>query len=437
MNQNQSAAIVNKLKIMKFNKKVLKNGLRIITVPMTDNPSVTVLVMVEAGSKYETKKESGLSHFLEHMVFKGTPKRPKAIDISRELDSVGAHYNAFTGQEYTGYYAKADARHTDAILDIVSDMYLNPLFDAKEMEKEKGVIIEEIRMYQDLPQRHVHDIFMELVYGDQPAGWNIAGTEDIVKSFTREQLVSYRKAHYVSEATTVIVAGSFKEKEMVKKIEKAFSIVAIDPMKDILKVTESQKVPQIKTSFKETDQTHLVIGARTFPVKDKRIPTMEVLSTILGRGMSSRLFSKMRDQLGICYYIKTNHDPFTDHGVLTISAGVDNARVEEAVRGILGECERLKTELVPLAEIKKAKDYIAGTTMLELETSDARAEFCGFQEILKKKIESPKNIIAKIQKVTAKEVRNLAQEVFVNKGLNMALIGRTKDDQGLKSYFKW
>lgn len=422
---------------MKFSKKILKNGLRVITVPMADNPSVTVLVMVEAGSKYETKKESGLSHFLEHMVFKGTPKRPKAIDISRELDGIGAHYNAFTGQEYTGYYAKADARHTDAILDVVSDMYLNPLFDAKEMEKEKGVIVEEIRMYQDLPQKHVHNIFMELVYGDQPVGWNIAGTENIVRSFTRDELVSYRKNHYVSKATTVIVAGSFNEKEMIEKIERAFSSVSTDSMKDKLKVTESQKIPRIKTSFKKTDQTHLVIGMRTFPIKDKRIPAMEVLSTILGRGMSSRLFSKMRDQLGICYYVKTNHDPFTDHGVLTISAGVDNSRVEEAIKGILGECGRLKTELVSPAEMRKAKDYIAGTTMLELETSDARAEFCGFQEILKKEIESPEDIIAKIQKVSAKAVRDLAREIFVNKGLNMAMIGRIKDESVLKPYFKF
>lgn len=422
---------------MKFNKKTLKNGMCIITVPMPDNPSATVLVMVEAGSKYETKRESGLSHFLEHMVFKGTTRRPKAIDISKELDGIGAHYNAFTTQEFTGYYAKADMRHTDAILDVVSDMYLNPLFDSREMEKEKGVIIEEIRMYQDLPQRHVQDIFMELVYDDQPVGWNIAGTEKTVKSFTRDALVSYRKDHYVSDATTVIMAGSFDEKEMIKKIEKSFSSVSNDSTKDKLKVIESQKAPQIKTSFKETDQTHLVIGVRTFPIRDKRIPAMDVLSTILGKGMSSRLFSKMRDQLGICYYVKTCHDPFTDHGVLTISAGVDNSRVEEAVKGILSECERLKNELVSPTEMKKAKDYIAGTTMLELETSDARAEFCGFQEILKREIESPEDIITKIQKVTASEVQNLAKKIFVNKSLNMAVIGRIKDGSVLKPYFKF
>src|SRR4051812_42790493 len=174
---------------MKFNKTTLNNGLRLITVPMKDNPAVTVLVLVEAGSKYESKNESGLSHFLEHMVFKGTTKRPKASMISRELDSIGAHYNAFTGQEYTGYYAKVDQKHLDLALDIVGDMYVDPLLDAAEIEKEKGVIIEEIRMYQDLPHRHVQDLFMELVYGDQPVGWNVAGTEESVKSFTRDHFL--------------------------------------------------------------------------------------------------------------------------------------------------------------------------------------------------------------------------------------------------------
>ncbi|MCX6718951.1 MAG: pitrilysin family protein, partial [Candidatus Taylorbacteria bacterium] len=293
---------------MQFNKTTLKNSLRVITVPMADNPSVTVLVVVEAGSKYETKEINGISHFLEHMVFKGTTKRPSAIDISKELDGIGANYNAFTSQEFTGYYAKADVRHTDKILDVVSDMYLDPLFDAAEMEKEKGVIVEEIRMYQDLPQRHVQDIFTELLYGDQPAGWNVAGTEANVRSFSRDALVKYREEHYVSGATTVIVAGSFDEVAMMGKIERAFSQISTDKGSGKLKVIEKQGEPKIEISFKETDQTHLVIGARAFPILDERVPVMTILSTILGHGMSSRLFSKMRDQLGICYYIKADHD---------------------------------------------------------------------------------------------------------------------------------
>ena len=422
---------------MKFNKTVLSNGLRIITVPMADNPSVTVLVMVGTGSKYETKEQNGLSHFLEHMVFKGTPKRPKAIDISRELDSIGAHYNAFTTQEFTGYYAKADKRHTDTILDVVSDMYLNPLFEQSEIDKEKGVIVEEIRMYQDLPQQHVRDLLMEMVYGDQPAGWNIAGTENNVQSFTKQSFIDYRSKHYVSSNTAVIVAGSFDEQEMRSKIERAFSTVVDSPSERKKAVIESQTKPGISLNFKETDQTHLVIGVRTFSVTDDRIPAMHVLSTVLGKGMSSRLFSKMRDQLGICYYIRTEHDPFTDHGLLVISAGVDNSRVSEAVKGIMEECERLKSELVKESELKKAKDYISGTTMLELETSDARAEFCGYQEVVQNKVESPDEILEKVQKVTSEDVMKLANEIFVNKGLNMAIVGKSKDEGLFEPYFKF
>jgi predicted Zn-dependent peptidase len=422
---------------MKFTKTVLQNGLRVITIPMADNPSVTVLAMVETGSKYESKKQNGLSHFLEHMVFKGTPKRPKASDISRELDSIGAQCNAFTSQEFTGYYAKADARHLDAVLDVISDMYLNPLFDKAEIEKEKGVIVEEIRMYKDLPQREVHHVFMRLLYGDQPAGWKISGEEEDVRSFSREALLAYRSAHYVSGATTLLVSGSFDEKKLIPSIEKAFSAIPNGPKEGKRAVSESQEEPAVMTEFKETDQTHLIIGLRTFPILDSRAPAMHLLSTVLGRGMSSRLFAKMREELGICYYIGADHDTYTDHGVLAIAAGLDNSRVEEGVKGILGECLRLKEELVPAAELKKAKDYIAGTTMLELETSDARAEFCGYQEALKKKIELPDELIAKVNKVTAEDIRKLAREIFVNRGLNMALIGRYKDGEAFKPYFKF
>ncbi|MEI6304416.1 MAG: pitrilysin family protein [Candidatus Taylorbacteria bacterium] len=420
---------------MKFNKTILKSGLRVVTVPMAENPSVTVLVMVEAGSKYETKKQNGISHFLEHMVFKGTPRRPKASDISRELDSVGAQYNAFTTQEFTGYYAKAASHRLDEILDIVSDMYMNPLFDESEINKEKGVIIEEVRMYNDLPQRRVHEVLSELMFGDSPAGWSVLGTEDNIKSFGRADFVSYRKDHYVSSATTVLVSGSFDEKATINKIEKMFATVATDINKPKLPVVESQEEPAIKTLFKETDQTHLVIASRTFSINDPRIPAMTVLTTLLGGGMSSRLFSKMRDELGICYYIRASHDPFTDHGDLTISAGVDNARVEEAIKEILNQCKILKTDLVSAGELKKVKDYISGTTLLELETSESRAEYCGFQEILKRKIDTPEEFMKKVDSVTAEDIKALANEVFVNRGLNMAIIGKFKDPEVFKSYF--
>ena len=417
---------------MRFKKTTLSNGLRVITIPMQDNPAVTVLVMVSVGSKYETKEINGISHFLEHMMFKGTPKRPKAKDISRELDGLGAQYNAFTSQEYTGYYAKVDPRHLDTALDIISDMYQNPLFEESEIKKEKGVIIEEMKMYKDLPQRYVHDVLADLMFGDQPAGWSIIGTEQNIKSFNSKHFLDYRKKHYVASATTVIVSGSIKENEVIKKVEKLFSKIPTSKKHSKLPVKESQSKPEIKLSYKDTDQTHLVIALRTFPILDKRMSIMRVLSAILGQGMSSRLFSKMRDELGICYYIKTSHNPSTDHGDMTISAGVDNKRVDIGIKNILIELKRMKDELVLDEELKKAKDYISGTTMLELETSDAQAEFAGYQEVLKKEIELPEKIIKEINKVTAEEVRDLAREVFVDKGLNLAIIGPYKDTKRFK-----
>ncbi len=414
---------------MKFTKKILKNGLRVVTVPMKDNPAVTVFVMVEAGSKYETKKINGISHFLEHMVFKGTPRRPKASDIARELDGLGADFNAFTGDEYTGYYAKVDSRHLDTALDIISDMYLNPLFPEDEITKEKGVIIEEIRMYRDRPDRRVQEVLGELMHGDQPAGWTILGPEDNIRSFTRKNFIEYRRQHYVPRATTVIVSGNISEKDVVKKVEKIFGKIPAKPKKGKLKVKESQSKPELRVVYKDTDQTHLVIALRTFAIGDKRNSIMRVLSTVLGKGMSSRLFSKMRDELGICYYVRASHNTATDHGDLTVSAGVDTSRVELAITTILDELKRLTHELVSDAELKKAKEYISGTMMLNLETSDSQAEFVGYQEIVKGSIKSPEEVVREVKKVTAEEIRDLAKKYIIEKGLNMAIIGPYKDQK--------
>jgi predicted Zn-dependent peptidase len=422
---------------MKFNKTSLKNGLRVITVPMADNPSVTVLVMVEAGSKYETKETNGISHFLEHLVFKGTTKRPKAIDISREFDALGAEHNAFTSQEYTGYYAKADAKKGSALLEILSDMYLDPIFDPAELEKEKGVIVEEIRMYNDLPQRVVAYAFEELLYGDQPAGWKIIGPEENIRSFSREAVIKYRAAHYRSASTIVIVAGLFDEADVLKQIESGFGSMSTGASEPKAPVIERQADPHVKTVFKDTDQTHVIIGVRAFPINDPRRPVLRVLTAILGKGMSSRLFSRMRNELGICYYVDASQDLSTDHGEFTISAGLDNSRVEQGIREILKECIRLKNELVPADELRKVKDYISGVTMLSLETSDARAEFCGYSEILKGRVESPEEALRNVEAVTPEQIQALARELFVNESLNMAIVGKFKDDSAFKDYFKF
>lgn len=413
-------------------KTTLPNGLRIITVPIKDAPTVTMLVTVEAGSKYETKNVNGLSHFLEHMCFKGTTKRPNAIDISRELDSIGAHYNAMTSQEYTGYYAKSHPKHIFKLVDVISDMYLNPIFDQKEIEKEKGVIVQEILMYEDMPHRHVHDVFLELLYGDQPAGWNIAGTPELVKSFSRDNFLAYRREHYVASGTIVVVAGNFDEAALLSEIEKSFAGISVSEKNPKLAVNEPpQTAPAIKFLQKKTDQTHLVIGARTFAAKDERSPTLAVLDSVLGGGMSARLFQKLRDEMGICYYVRSGFDEFTDHGYLGVSAGVDSGRIGEATKAIIGEMKRLKDEIVLPEELAKAKEQIVGGLYLGLESSDAIASFATFQEILQGKILTPEEYSEKIAAVSAEDVQVLAREIFAPERLNMALISKEADTVAL------
>ncbi len=408
---------------MKYTKTILKNGLRVITVPMKDNPTVTVLVLVETGSKYETKEKNGISHFLEHMCFKGTTKRPSAQAISSELDGLGSSYNAFTSQEYTGYYAKSSANHFKKIFDVVSDVYLNSTFPATEIEKEKGVIVEEINMYEDMPHRHVHDLFTSLLYGDTPAGWNIAGTRENVRAMTREDFVSYHTNNYVPKATTVIIAGKVSEKEALAEAKKVFDKLPNKKKNKKIKTVEKQNKPEVLVSYKKTDQTHLVLGFRTTDLYDKRNSALTVLSTILAGGMSSRLFIKLREDLGVAYYVRASNDTSTDSGFLSISAGVSNDRVEEVIKEILLECKRLTTELVGKNELEKVKEYLIGNMKLELESSDAWASYFGGQDIVHKKIQKPEEIEAKIRKVTAKEVQKIAKSFFVNQGLNLCLIG--------------
>lgn len=415
---------------MKFKKTTLKNGLRIITVPMKDNPTVTVMVLVEAGSKYETKAKNGLSHFLEHMCFKGTTTRLNTFAISSELDSIGAQSNAFTSTEYTGYYAKAEHRYLPKILDVVTDIYLNPTFPETELEKEKGVIIEEINMYEDMPHRKVAEIFEELLYGDQPAGWPIIGNKENVKKMTRKDLVSYRNAHYVASSTLVVVSGKMNEKNVIEEVKKKFADISTGKKDDKKKVKESQKTPQVKIEFKKTDQTHFVLGFRALDTHDKRNWALAVLSTVLGKGMSSRLFIKMREELGICYYVRSSVSTATDHGYFSIGAGVGNKRAKEAVQVLCEELKKIKTHSITSAELKKAKDFMIGNLALDLESSDDYADFYGFQEIYREPLLTREDHVRKIEAVTVKDVENVMATIFQKKGMNLAVIGpyKSKED---------
>ncbi|KND50731.1 MAG: M16 family peptidase [Parcubacteria bacterium C7867-003] len=420
---------------MNFNKKTFKNGLRVIVVPIKDAPSVTVMSMVSTGSEYESKDKNGISHFLEHMFFKGTKNRPKSIDIAKEFDGIGAEHNAFTSNEVTAYYGKASYKNFEKMLGIISDMYLNPTFPEAEMEKEKGVIIEEINMYEDLPQQIAQNIFQKILYGDTPFGRDVLGPKENIRTMVREDFINYRKNHYVAKRTLVVVAGNVSSSDVFKKVEKAFKDIEVGKIIKKEKIIEDQSKSKIEIKHKETDQSHIVIGVRSFGVNDKRVPILRVLSAVLGGGMSARLFQKMREELGICYYVRSVINDFTDHGNFTVSAGVDKTRLEDAVSGILGELKKMSEKPVDLVELKKAKDYLIGQMYLNLESSDSLAGFYGFQEILGQKIRKPSEVEKELLKVTPAQIQKLAKEIFVNKNLNMAIVGNVKDQKSLEKIF--
>jgi predicted Zn-dependent peptidase len=422
---------------MEFKKHVLKNGLRVVLAPMKDTETVTVQILIEAGSKYEKKSNNGISHFLEHMMFKGTKKRPHAKNISEELDSIGGEYNAFTSKEQTGYWVKVPQQHFDLALDVVSDLYLNSLLEQKEINKERGVILQEAAMYRDTPIRYVWDIFENLLYGDQPAGWDIIGTENNIRNFNRKDFVDYLKNNYLPKNTVIVIAGKFDEKTGLEKVEKIFNGSRKKQKKSGKKKTiEKQFSPQVNIFYKETDQTHLILGVRSCDMFHKNRFATVLLGTILGGGMSSRMFLNIREKYGLTYYINSASEQMTDSGYLFASAGVEHKNLKKAIALILKEFKKITTRKVTKKELKKAKEYLKGKMLMSLESSSAQASFFGDQELFKGKIDMPEILFSKIDKVGQDDIIKTAKNIFANKGLNLALIGPHKNLEELKNMLK-
>ncbi|MFA5871613.1 MAG: pitrilysin family protein [Parcubacteria group bacterium] len=418
---------------MHYKKTVLKNGLRLVTAPMKDTNTVTVIVSAGVGSKYENKENNGISHFLEHMFFKGTKKRPKSKDISGALDAVGGEYNAFTGKEQTAYYAKVDAKHLDLALDVVSDIYLNSKIDGKEIEKERGVILQEINMYEDTPAIQASDVFEELLYGDQPAGWEIIGTKGNVSKIKRADFLKHLKNFYTAPNTVVCVAGNIDEDEVISKARKIFARMRKDERKGKAAISESQKEPQIRIKRKKTDQTHLVLGVRAYNMFHPDRYALSLLANILGGSMSSRLFLSIREKLGLAYYIGASYESYTDSGYLSVRAGVDTdpKKIEKAVKTIIAEIKRIRERKVGKQELQKAKDNYRGRTALALESSDDIAGYLVGQELMKGKIDLPEQILARIDKISADDIIRVARDIFRNDKLNLAMIGEAEEKKFL------
>ena len=419
-----------------YKKTILKNGLRIITIPLKNTNAVTVLVLVKTGSKYETKEANGISHFLEHMFFKGTDKRPSTLKIAESLDRVGGIYNAFTSKEATGFWAKTEVRHLDLALDWVADIFLNSKFPEQDLEKEKGVIIEEINMYLDTPVSYIGDLWEKLLYGDQPAGWLAIGEKENILRFNKEKILNYYKKQYSAQNTIICVAGNIDQNKTEEKIGKYFQRINQDKTQDKIKVTESQKEPEVLVYPKQTDQTHFCLGVRGYNLFHPQRYAQAILATILGGNMSSRLFISIRANRGLAYYINTSSDNNTDTGYLVTQAGVDHQNIEMAIELILKEYRSLKENLITQDELQKAKDYLKGILSLLLESSDAQASFYADQELLEKKVLTPKEKFEKIDEVSVNDIKKIAEDIFQPEKLNLAIIGPFQEKEKFKKLLK-
>jgi predicted Zn-dependent peptidase len=409
-----------------FSKSKLSNGLTVITIPLKSTKAVTLLLMVGAGSRYETKKTNGISHFLEHLFFKGSKKYPTTIEIANIMDGIGGIDNAGTEKEWTDYWVKVASEKVETALDVLSSMIKEPLFQPDEVEREKGVIVEELNMYRDDPKSYIDVLGEMLLFGDTPLGWDIGGSNETVRSLGREDFVNYMNSLYAPENMVFVTAGNITPKKAESLAKKYLSDLPkrseYTPEKKIIK----NKKPSVKLLYKKTDQANIALNYYGPSLTDEKRFAARVLATILGGGMSSRLFIQVRERRGLAYHVGAHHAAYTDSGYLGISGGLNIDNLEAALKVILAEVELIKDVAVSKEELQKAKDMIKGRTALALEDSRAFAEMVARQHTLTGKIEMPEEVFKKIDKVTAKEVQALAKEILQKQNANLAIIGPFK-----------
>ncbi|MBL8031149.1 MAG: insulinase family protein [Candidatus Doudnabacteria bacterium] len=421
---------------MKYEKQVLSNGLTIVTVPSSDAESVVVDIFVKTGSRSEAKQEAGVSHFLEHFLFKGTKKYPTAMAINEIVDGIGGDMNAFTSKEVTQYYIKARSKYLPLIFDILTDMVQQPLFDPAELEKEKGVIVEEMNMYKDMPQAVVDEALDLLMWPKDVLGQPIIGRKETITSFSPKIFHAYMRRHYQPSNMMIGVSGKFNSRELRNLIKKSWGPVKKQRAGGWRKVTDVQTKPRFKLLYKETEQAQLALGFKGFANNDKRNPAMTVLSTILGGGMSSRLWDEIREKRGLAYYVRCSGGSYQDTGQFVVSAGVQIPKIQEAVEVIFSELKRVVDVLVDEKELLKAKEYLKGKTALALEDNQVRLDWYLDQVAFKKVVLSPQAAYDRIDAVTRKDVQAVAQQLFRSAQASLAVLGPYKDGALEKSLQK-
>jgi predicted Zn-dependent peptidase len=422
---------------MQYKLHTLRNGLRIIFAPMQGTQTASVIVMTGTGSRYENEHENGLAHFLEHMFFKGTKKRPTARRISEELDALGSVYNAFTAKERTAYYAKVSSRYLMEALDVISDIFLHSTLPAREITKERGAVIQEIDMYEDMPMRTIDNVFDALIFGgEHPLGRTVLGPKENIRAFTRRDFDMYLKRNYTPANSVVCVAGAFSEAKVLEKIKKEFGSLkgGVAPMH--LPFRYEQAEARVAIKRKQTDQTQLMLGVPAYPYQHKDEYVLAVLAGILGGGMSSRLFLEVREKRGLAYSVHAWAEKYPDVGYLAVQAGVEHAKLEKAVGTILREFVKIKSTMVPIAELNKAKAYLKGTMTLALETSDEIAENAATSLINIGRVRTLEEKIKAIDAVSAGDVQRVAKDLLQTSKLNLAVIGPHGDDAHLRSILR-
>ena len=408
-----------------FERHTLDNGLRVLTSNLDHAQSVTCMVMLAAGSRYETPDTNGIAHFSEHMFFKGTERRPTARDIAGEIDSIGGEFNAFTGKEYTAYYVKCAAEHRDVALDVLGDMLRNSRFDSEEIEREKGVIVEEMNMYFDTPRDYIGGVYENLLYGDQPLGWDIIGRKETVRGATRETFMSYLDRWYKPPRMVVGIAGRIGD----GAVERAQALFGDLPGATTEKPEPARayQTERVRVFTKQSDQAHLVLGVPSYPIEHPDRYALQMVATVLGGGMSSRLFTEVRERRGLAYYVFGTNHSYTDAGSLYSQAGVDINRIDEAVTTIASELKKIAAEPVPTAELEKARSFTKGRFVLSLESPQGLILFGMRKEVLEGRAPDPEEVLAAVDAVTAEDVQRVAQDVISGEQLRLAVIGPFDD----------
>jgi predicted Zn-dependent peptidase len=408
-----------------FQRTTLANGARVLTAPMSHAQSVSCFLMYAAGSRYERREESGIAHFAEHLFFKGTERRPTARDIATEIDAIGGEFNAFTGKEVTAYYVKCAAETRDVALDVLVDMLRNSRFDADEIEREKGVIVEEMNMYADTPRSYIGNVWERHVYGDQPLGWDIIGTEETIRAATRETFAGYLDRWYRPERMVIGLGGRVGD-DVVERLEELLGDLPAEATGTPDAVVLPEDGGAVRIHTKQSDQAHLVIGAPSHPHGHPDRYAVQLLATVLGGGMSSRLFTEVRERRGLAYYVYCGNNSYADAGTLAAQAGVDLNRIDEAVETIVAELRRVVTESVPSDELEKARSFAKGRFVLGLESPHATIMFGLRREVLEGRAVEPDEVLAGLDAVTVEDLERVAAEILGG-SLRLAVIGPFDD----------